>query len=602
MSADRPTSNPQQALQGGAFLHLPVLSAPIFTPERFTAEQREYRDAAMKFMQHEVEPRVAELDSKAPGAMLDVMRKAAELGFLMAEVPEAYDGLGLDKVTSMLIAEAMSRVGSFAVTYGAHVNIGTLPLVYYGTPEQKRRYLPRLASGELIGAYCLSEPDSGSDALAAKTVAKLSADGKHYVLNGTKQWITNGAFAHLYTIFAQVDGEHFTAFLVERGTPGLSIGREEHKLGIRGSSTTQVILEDALVPVGNVLGDVGRGHKIAFNILNIGRWKLGSGSTGGAKYALSVGVRYAKERKQFKKPIATFGLVRKKLAEAAVLTYASESMAYRMSGMVDARMAMLDAAAPDYDKQAVRIIEDVTIEASVLKVFGSESMWRIADEMLQIHGGNGYVEDYPAERILRDARINLIFEGTNEINRLIIPATLFKSALAGRIPLMEYVGTLLGELAEPEKLPQKGEGLLANEIWATELVKRAVIYGASYAAQKYMDDLKEKQQLLGALADVVIDVYAMDSVVARAHQAATDAEPAQREHHRQLAAVFCFDARVRVLQTLRRIAMMMAEGEELDMLYANLGKLDQRYRVDYMRLVDEIAQRVIDDDGYRVSR
>ncbi len=601
MASSAPTSSPNPYLAtGGSFVHVPVLSGEIFTPERFSDEQRQYRATALEFSQKEVESRVEEIDAKKPGVMPDLMKKAAELGLFMVEIPEAYGGLGLDKVTGMLVAEAMARVGSFAVTYGAHTNIGTMPIVFYGTHEQKQRYLPRLASGEWIGAYCLSEPDSGSDALAAKTVAKLTPDGKHYVLNGTKQWITNGAFANVFTIFAQVDGDKFTAFIVEKSFKGVSHGAEEHKLGIRGSSTTQIILEDVKVPVENVLGEVGRGHKIAFNILNIGRWKLGSGSIGGAKYALGIGVRYAKERKQFKKPIASFGLIRQKIAEAATLIYAGEAMAYRLGGVIDEKIGELDAQAADYHKKAITIIEDFTIEASVLKIFGSEALYKIADDMLQVHGGNGYVEDYPVERILRDARINRIFEGTNEINRLIIPATLFKRALDGQMPLMEYTASIIDELGRPDTLPKRQPGPLGAEAWATELAKRAVVYAASYAAQKYMQDLREKQLLLGALADCLVDIYGMDSVVGRANQAIRAEGEAKGEAHRQLASLYCFEARADVFQRLRRVAMMMAEGEELEMLYANLEKLDQRYRVDFMRLQDDVAERMIEDDGYTI--
>ena len=593
------TPNPYIA-SGGSFVHVPVLTSEILTPERFSDEQRQYRKTALDFSIKEVETRVAAIDHKEPGVMVGLMRKAAELGLFMVEIPEGYGGLGLDKVTGMLVAEAMARVGSFAVTYGAHTNIGTMPIVFYGTHDQKQRYLPRLASGELIGAYCLSEPDSGSDALAAKTTAKLTPDGKHYVLNGTKQWITNGNFADVFTIFAQVDGDKFTAFIVEKVYQGVTVGNEEHKLGIRGSSTTQIILEDVKVPVENVLGDVGRGHKIAFNILNIGRWKLGSGSIGGAKYALGIGVKYAKDRKQFKKPIASFGLIRQKIAEAATLIYAGESMAYRLGGVIDQRIGELDSAAADYPKKAIKIIEDFTIEASVLKIFGSEAMYKIADDMLQVHGGNGYVEDYPAERILRDARINRIFEGTNEINRLIIPATLFKRALEGAMPLMEYTAQIIEELGHPETLPKRTSSPLGAEAWATELAKRAVVYAASYAAQKYMQDLREKQFLLGAIADCLVDVYGMDSVVSRATQASADLPASQAGMHRALAQLYCFEARVNVFQRLRRIAMIMADGDELEMLYANLEKLDQRYRVDVMRLEDDVAERMIADDGYTI--
>jgi alkylation response protein AidB-like acyl-CoA dehydrogenase len=587
-------------IHGGAFLHEPTLKSPTFTPEQFTDEQRQFHKVARDFSRDEVEPRAEEIDHKKPGVLLGLMRHAAELGLFQTEVPEEHGGLGLDKTTSMLIAEGLAAVGSFAVTFGAHTGIGTLPLVYYGTAAQKARYLPRLGQGELIGAYCLSEQGSGSDALAAKTTAVLSADGSHYTLNGTKAWITNGGFADLFTVFAQVvdgDTHKFTAFLVERKQPGVSVGKEERKLGIRGSSTTLVILDDVRVDADRVLGEVGRGHKIAFNILNIGRWKLGIANIGGAKVALELGCRYAQERHQFKRPIGTFGMVRGKLAEAATLIYAGEAMAYRTGGLLDAATARL-AKDDQYWQHAVDVIEEYTIEASILKVFGSEALNRIADEMLQIHGGNGFTEDYPIERIFRDARINRIFEGTNEINRLIIPATLFKRTLQGRLPLMQQTQAVLEELAHPDRLPQRGTGALANEIWATDLCKRAIVFATSYAAQKYLDDLKNKQRILGAIADSVISLFGMDSAVSRATQAVAGQGEQGASVHLALCRLYCFDARVAVFQNIRRIAMIMASGPELDQLYEKLGLLDQRYRVDFIGQQELVAEHLLAHGGY----
>lgn len=585
---------------GGAFLFEPVLTSPIYAPEDFSDEHKQLHKTACEFSNNDVEPWAEDIDHKKPGLMQKLMQKAGELGLFMVDIPEAYGGLELDKATSMLIAEALSGVGSFAVTHGAHCGIGTLPIVYYGTDEQKQRYLPKLAQGEITGAYALSESGSGSDALAAKTLAELNEDGQHYTLNGSKQWITNAAWADLFTIFAQVDGDKFTAFLVERSAPGVSIGNEEKKLGIRGSSTCEIVLDDVQVPVNNVLGDIGRGHKIAFNILNIGRYKLGIGAIGAAKRALGHGVRYAQERKQFGKPIATFGLIRQKVASSATLIYAGETMAYRLAGDLQARTKELDKQADDYQRKSQDIIEDFTIEASALKVFGTETCTSVVDEMLQTHGGNGYTEDYPLERMYRDARINLIFEGTNEINRLIMPATLLKRALKGQIPLMQFTQTVVSELSDPAKLPQKGDGPLGNEIWGTELAKRAVVYAASYAAQKYMADLREKQRILGNLADCLTDLYGMDSVVARAHQVLESEGGKEADIHVSLCQLYCFEARANVFQRLQRVAMMMADGDELDTLYENLAKLDQRYRVDFMGLQDHVAARMLEDGGYRL--
>ncbi len=593
VNALSPEPTPQTLDHGGDFLHRPVLSQPIFTPEQFTDEQRQFRKTADDFVRTELEPHAEELDHKKPGLMVDKMRRAAELGLLMVEVPEAQGGLGLNKATSMLVSEQLARHGSFAVTYGAHTGIGCLPIVYYGTEAQRQTYLPKLASGEWIAAYALSEQGSGSDAMGAKTTATRSDDGQHFILSGTKAWITNAAWADLFTVFAQVDGNKFTAFLVERTRAGVSFGPEERKLGIRGSSTCQLLLDDVHVPVDHVLGEIGRGHKIAFNILNIGRYKLGASSIGAAKAALSHGAAYAKERHQFGKPIASFGLIRQKLSTAATLIYAGESMAYRLAGHIDARNEHLDKQAQNYPARAIEVIDDFTMEASMLKVFGSEALYSIADEMLQVHGGNGYTEDYPLERYLRDARIQRIFEGTNEINRLIVPATLFKRAMGGSLPLMEVAGRILEELSGSAPLPKKAAGPLADEVLATELCKRAVVYAASYAAQKFMADLKEKQYILGALADCMTYVFAMDSVVCRASQAAQSLSANTAAQHLALAQLYCFDARVNVFHTLRRAAMMMAEGGELDELYNRLGLLDQRYRVDYMHLEEEVAGRVL---------
>ena len=587
-------------LAGAGFLFSPVTEQEIFTPEDFSDEQLEFQRTAAEFAHQEVLPHSENIEIKKPGVMSDLMKKAAEIGLFTVEVPEEFGGLDIDKTTAMIISEALAINGSFAVTYGAHTGIGTLPIVYYGTQEQKARYLPKLATGELLAAYALSEPNSGSDALAAKTTAMLSEDGKHYVLNGTKQWITNAAWADLVTVFAQVDGDKFSAFLVETNTDGVTIGREERKMGIRGSSTCPVILEDAKIPVENLLGEVGRGHKIAFNILNIGRWKLGISSMGGAKNALALGAKYANERKQFKKPIGSFGLIRQKLARSATLIFAGESMAYRTAGLIDGCASAASKEDADYAQKAIAAVEEFTIEASILKVFGSEVLGYVADEMLQIYGGNGFVEDYPLERIYRDARINRIFEGTNEINRLIVPATLFKRVLQGRVPLMQVVGSILGELQGASPLPEKGDGPLANEIWATELTKRAVLYAASYAAQKYMEDLKNKQRLLGDIADCITDLYGMDSCVARASQIATSGGGAKADQAVVMAQLYCFEARADVFQRLRRVAMIMADDQELDALYDNLAKLDKRYRVNYTTLQDQVAEYVLDQEGYNI--
>src|SRR5580692_11001584 len=428
---------------GASFLWEPTGSRNIMAPELFTEEQREIARAARKFAATEILPRISQIEAKKPGLMPDLLRKAGELGLLMVDIPSEYGGLGLDKTTSMMIAEEFSVVGSFAVSLGAHTGIGTMPILYFGTPEQKAAYLPDLATGQRFAAYALTEPSSGSDALAAKTRADLTSDGKHYLLNGTKQFITNAGFADVFTVFAQVGGDRFSAFIVDRTSPGLTVGAEEHKLGIRGSSTCSLSFEDVKVPSTHLLGEVGKGHRIAFNILNVGRIKLGLGTIGAAKCALEVSARYAKERHQFNKPIGAFGLVASKLAEMAIGIFVGESMGYRTTGLIDGRFA----ASADADAH-VDAIEEFAVEASIIKVFGSEVLDYCADECVQIHGGYGCIEEYQPERLLRDSRINRIFEGTNEINRLIVPATILKRAMKGQVPLLERAGFIRASLAK----------------------------------------------------------------------------------------------------------------------------------------------------------
>src|SRR5881296_335986 len=463
---------------GAIWLVAPAGSVAQFTGADFTDDDRLYAKTAEDFVRNEVLPRLEEIEAKEAGVMPALLKRAGELGLLMVDIPEKYGGLGLRKATSMLVSERGALCASFSVSWGAHTGIGTLPLVYYGTEAQKQTYLPRLATGEWLAAYALTEPGSGSDALAARTVATPEDGG--YRLTGTKQFITNAGFADLFTVFAKVGGEHFTAFLVERTTPGLSTGPEEKKLGIRGSSTRQVILEDARVGAGKVLGQVGQGHKIAFNILNIGRFKLGAGSVGAAKDCLAVALQYAKERQQFRRPIASFGMIQRKLADMATRIYVADSMSYRTAGLMDAAAERLDPSGADYAERLVReSVEEYTIEASILKVFGTETLDFVADESLQILGGYGFTAEYPVERHYRDARINRIFEGTNEINRLIIPATLIKRIGRGALPFFEFVAQVEREIADPKSWPPApAEKALAREIRAAEVGKRVVAYTA----------------------------------------------------------------------------------------------------------------------------
>ncbi|MFT7581150.1 MAG: alkylation response protein AidB-like acyl-CoA dehydrogenase, partial [Myxococcota bacterium] len=434
--------------EGGSFLFDRAGGTRIFTPETLTDDQKQMRDTARKFADTEVLPRIADIEAKTPGLMRELLEKAGELGLLMLDIPEKYGGLEQDKTTTMLITESLTRCASFAVSMGAHVGIGSLPLVYFGTVAQKERYLPKLATGEWIAAYALTETESGSDALAAKTRADLSDDGTHYLLNGTKQWITNAGFADLFVVFAQVDGDKFTAFLVERTFTGFQVGPEEHKHGIKGSSTCPLVLQNVPVPVENVLGDIGKGHRIAFNILNVGRARLGIGSVGAGKYALGLATRYATDRRQFGKALVEFGLIRGKLGEMAGRTFAGESMGYRTAGLIDKKYQALEVASPGPDDDDFqRATEEFTIESSILKVYGSEILDYVADEALQIHGGYGYMTEYDIERVSRDARINRIFEGTNEINRMLLAGTVLKRGMKQRIPLMKVFGEVAAALS-----------------------------------------------------------------------------------------------------------------------------------------------------------
>ncbi|TMA70532.1 MAG: acyl-CoA dehydrogenase [Deltaproteobacteria bacterium] len=546
---------------GGHWLVAPVGSAPQFTGADFTEEDLLYAKTAEDFVRHEVLTRLTEIEEKRAGVMPELLKRAGALGLLMIDIPERYGGLGLHKTTSMLVSERGALCASFSVSWGAHTGIGTLPIVYYGTEAQKQRYLPKLATGEWLAAYALTEPQAGSDALAIGTRATLDPATRTYRLSGTKQFITNAGFADLFTVFAKVDGEHFTAFLVERTRPGVSTGPEEQKLGIRGSSTRQVILEEVAVPADAVLGEVGQGHKIAFNILNIGRFKLGAGAVGAAKECLQVALDYARQRHQHGRPIASFGMIQRKLADMATRIYVADSMSYRTAGLMDA------AAAAIPDDQPRRLIEEAveeyTIEASILKVFGTETLDFVADESLQTLGGYGFMADYPVERHYRDSRINRIFEGTNEINRLIIPATVVKRIGRGRLAYQDFLQQVEREIADQAAWPAPPTGPIAREIRAADVAKRVVAYTARVLIERELASLKDRQQHLEILSNMIIDLYAMDSVVGRTQRLLGHGSQQDDELRIAMTNVFTASANERVIDGARRLLVNELEGEEL---------------------------------------
>ncbi len=587
---------------GGEFLVAETDPADIFTPEDFDENQRMIGQVVSDFVTKHVGPVQEELEYEGKTELGGpLMKQAGEMGIMMADVPEAFGGMGSDKATVMLISEKMAPAGSFAVTHGAHSGIGTLPLVYFGTDDQKQKYLPHLASGEWTGAYALTEPGSGSDALAAATTAVLSEDGSHYVLNGTKQYVTNAGFAQLFFIFAQVDGDKFTAFIVLRDTPGLTIGPEEKKMGIKGSSTCALVLEDAQVPADNVLGEVGKGHVIAFNILNVGRFKLGASGVGGCKAALALTVPYTKDRQQFGQPICEFGLIRRKLADIAARTFVTESMLYRTAGLLDRAIGTLDRSAPDYDRASIDLVEEFSIECSMIKVFSTESLALAAEEGVQMLGGYGYCQEYPQERIYRDERINRIFEGTNEINRMIIPGMTLKKALKGELPLLQAANQVAEELMGLPSFEEPGEPtFLEAEAKIVANLKKVVLASLGLAAQKHGKGLKDQQEILSDSADIMMETYACESGLLRTlKKARTDGEESAAVMADMLV-LYVHDAMERVATWSKNVVAASTEGDELRTVLAGLRRLTKHDPVNRTVLHDRIAARVIEADGYVV--
>jgi alkylation response protein AidB-like acyl-CoA dehydrogenase len=580
---------------GCGFLVNEVGSLPIGASELFTEDQRMFAETAKRFALDEVVAahEVIEHPDANHSFMAGLLRKAGELGLLMIDVPEEYGGLGMDVTTSMLCAENLSKQGSFAVSWGAHVGIGSLPIVFFGSDEQKKKWLPLLATGDKLAAYALTEPGSGSDALAAKTRAVLSDDGTHYVLTGSKMWITNAGFADLFTVFCQVDDNKFTAFLVEADSEGLSLGAEEHKMGIKGSSTRMVVLDGVKVPVGNLLGQVGRGHKIAFNILNVGRFKLGVGCLGGSKVTLGYSVKYALERKQFGVPIASFGAIREKLARMAVQLYSLESCCYRLAKDIDDTIE----AAGHGPEQVMGAIEEFAVEDSILKVYGSEVQAYCVDEAVQIHGGYGYSAEYAVECGYRDARIQRIFEGTNEINRMLIPGMVLKRTMKGQLPLFTAVAAADAAAAADKEPLVTGTGL-EREIFLTKKAKTLAVYAANQAIQKHMADLKDQQELLMLMADMMIQVYALDSTVTRTLQL----DPTDSGTSLKVVACRCVVASHYPRVTANAEALLTHLAGDDDALrekhFAVLDKLSYRTGLDGVALRRRIADAVVDRQRY----
>src|SRR6202521_1724886 len=590
------TTTPQ-GTKGGSFLLESPRPEDVFTPADLNDDQRLIGQSAEEFVVKEVMPHVKNLEAKKPGLLPELVKKAGELGLLSGGIPEQYGGAGLDKGATTVLTQKLFLSGGFAVTHCAHAGIGRLPIVYFGTEEQKKKYLPKLATGEWIGAYCLSEPQAGSDAQNSLTRAELNKEGTHYILNGQKMWITNGGFADVYVVFAKVDGEKFTAFIVERNFPGFKPGNEEHKMGIHGSSTTPIFLENCKVPKENVLHEIGRGHIVAFNILNAGRFTLGASCVGGSKNVLATASKYAKERKAFGKQIGEFGLIREKLAEMSIQTFAVESMVYRSAGNIEAAMVAASGSG-DKIQNSMKVLEEYAIESSISKVYGSEMLDFVVDEGVQIFGGYGYHEDYSVCRAYRDSRINRIFEGTNEINRMLIIQMLMKRAMGGQLPLIPAAMKLAEEILAGPSFEEAPEGVLAVESRVVANSKKMFLQAAGGAVQKFREKLADEQELIGALSNVVMEIYAMESCLLRAQKAAAaKGEPASQTMI-DAARVFINDAAERVEHEAKRAIAAIHEGDMLTTQMAVLKRFAKRAPVDTIALRRRVAAAVQSQDRY----
>ena len=585
------------AAKGGSFLLESPQPSDVFTPADLTDDQKLIGQTAEEFVLKEVFPFIKDLENKKPGLMAELVKKGGEVGLMGGGVPEEFGGAGLDKISTTVLTEKLSIYGGFAVTHGAHAGIGTLPIVYFGTDAQKKKYLPKLATGEWIGAYCLSEPQAGSDAQNSLTRAELNKEGTHYILNGQKMWITNGGFADVYVVFAKIDGEKFTAFIVERTFPGFKPGNEEHKMGIHGSSTTPIFLENCRVPKENLLHEIGRGHIVAFNILNAGRFTLGASCVGGSKHVLMTSSKYAKERKAFGKQIGDFGMMKEKLAEMAIQIFAVESMVYRSAGNIEAAMAAASGSG-DKIQNAMKVLEEYAIESSIAKVYGSEMLDFVVDEGVQIFGGYGFHEDYPVCRAYRDSRINRIFEGTNEINRMLIIQMLMKRAMGGQLPLISAAMKLADEILAGPSFEEAPEGVLAAESRVVANAKKMFLQAAGSAVQKFREKLADEQELIGALSNVVMEIYAMESCLLRAQKAAAAKGESASQTMIDAARVFINDAAERVDHEAKRAISAIHEGDMLTTQMAVLKRFAKRAPVDTIALRRRVAAAVQAQDRY----
>lgn len=586
-------------IKGGGFLVEDLQGEDIFTPEDLTEEHLMIAKTTEDFVEGEVLPLIEKLENHEFEHSVELLKKAGELGLLSADIPEEYGGLGLDKLSSSLITEKFARAGGFSVTHGAHVGIGSLPIVFFGNEEQKSKYLPKLATGELIAAYALTEPGSGSDALGAKTTAVLNEAGTHYILNGEKQWITNAGFADVFVVYAKIDGEHFSAFIVERDYPGVSVGPEEKKMGIKSSSTRTLILDNAEVPVENLLGEKGRGHVIAFNILNIGRYKLAIGGISGAKIGIELATEYVNQRQQFGRPISSFTLTQEKLGTMAAETYANESAVYRTGGLFEQRLSQLSDEQLKDGREVAKAIAEYQIECSINKYMATELLDYVADEAVQLHGGYGFMDEYEVSRMYRDSRINRIFEGTNEINRLLVPGTLLKKAMKGELPLLEAAQGLQEELLMmmPEEI---GDEPLEQEKYLLKNAKKIVLFAAGLAVQKYMQKIEGEQEILAKLADMAAEVFNIESAVLRTEKAINNSGVDKNKQKLLYTEVYTQEAFNRIEANAKEILVAVESGDNLRMMLSSLRKLTRHDPKNVIALKREIAAKIIEEEKYVV--